>query len=169
MYFGDHNPPHFHVEYGGDKAVIGIGTLGVIEGRLPPRIRGMVVEWAAQHQEELLADWVPLRLQRLLQPVHARHRRDDAGGADGAARTGDGRRPDRRLGPDGRPGPDGIPLSRAPGRHQSLGERGPWAWFTGSSRYSRSSAHRRSTRWSSPSRSCSAGSSRGMPSGGPGA
>jgi hypothetical protein len=61
MYFGDHNPPHFHVEYGGDEAVVGIGTLGVIEGRLPPRIRGMVVEWAAQHQEELLADWEKAR------------------------------------------------------------------------------------------------------------
>ena len=61
MYFGDHNPPHFHVEYGGDKAVIGISALGVIEGRLPPRIMGMVVEWAAQHQDELLADWEKAR------------------------------------------------------------------------------------------------------------
>ena len=57
MYFGDHNPPHFHVQYGGEKAVISINTLGLLEGKLPPRIMGMVVEWAAMHQEELLADW----------------------------------------------------------------------------------------------------------------
>lgn len=57
MYFGDHNPPHFHVQYGGEQAVISINTLGLIEGKLPPRIMGMVVEWAASHQEELLADW----------------------------------------------------------------------------------------------------------------
>jgi len=57
MYFGDHQPPHFHVEYGGEQALIGINTLGVIAGRLPPRVLGMVTEWAAMHQEELLADW----------------------------------------------------------------------------------------------------------------
>ncbi len=57
MYFGNHNPPHFHVQYGGEKAVISINILGLLEGKLPPRIMGMVVEWAALHQEELLADW----------------------------------------------------------------------------------------------------------------
>lgn len=44
MYFGDHNPPHFHVEYGGMDAVISINTLSVIHGELPPRVLGMVVE-----------------------------------------------------------------------------------------------------------------------------
>ncbi|MDQ3556174.1 MAG: DUF4160 domain-containing protein [Gemmatimonadota bacterium] len=57
MYFADHNPPHFHVEYGGEETLISINTLGVIHGKLPPRILGMVVEWAALHQDELLADW----------------------------------------------------------------------------------------------------------------
>ena len=57
MYFGDHNPPHFHVEYSGAKAVVSINTLGVIEGSLPPRALGMVAEWASQHRSELLADW----------------------------------------------------------------------------------------------------------------
>ena len=57
MYFGDHNPPHFHAVYGGEEAVFSINTLGIIEGKLPPRITGMIVEWASMHQEELLADW----------------------------------------------------------------------------------------------------------------
>jgi hypothetical protein len=57
MYFGDHHPPHFHAEYGGEEALISINTLGVIRGKLPPRIMGMVAEWAALHQAELLADW----------------------------------------------------------------------------------------------------------------
>ncbi len=57
MYYGDHNPPHFHVQCGSDKAVISIKTLGLLEGKLPPRIMGMVAEWAALHQDELLADW----------------------------------------------------------------------------------------------------------------
>lgn len=57
MYFGDHAPPHFHVEYGNDEALISIHTLGVIQGKLPPRAMGMVAEWASIHQEELIADW----------------------------------------------------------------------------------------------------------------
>jgi len=54
---GRFNPPHFHVQYGSEKAVISINTLGLLEGKLSPRIIGMVVEWAALHQDELLADW----------------------------------------------------------------------------------------------------------------
>ena len=37
MYFGDHPPPHFHLEYGEHRAVIDIHTLIVIGGCLPPR------------------------------------------------------------------------------------------------------------------------------------
>src|SRR4030095_5649017 len=36
MFFDDHNPPHFHAEYGGDLALIDIRTLAVFSGRLPP-------------------------------------------------------------------------------------------------------------------------------------
>ncbi len=61
MYFDDHPPPHFHVKYAEYQAVIGIHTLGLIAGKLPPRIMGMVMgmvaEWASMYQRELLADW----------------------------------------------------------------------------------------------------------------
>jgi len=53
MYFGDHPPPHFHAIYGGHKAIIDIETLALIEGQLPPRARGLVIEWATIHQKEL--------------------------------------------------------------------------------------------------------------------
>ena len=36
MYFDDHDPSHFHVEYAEDEAVISIETLAVIAGRLRP-------------------------------------------------------------------------------------------------------------------------------------
>jgi hypothetical protein len=57
MYFDDHDPPHFHAEYAEDQAVIGIETLAVIAGRLPPRALGLVAEWAALHQDELRQAW----------------------------------------------------------------------------------------------------------------
>lgn len=55
MYFGDHPPPHFHAIYGDNKAVVDIESLALIEGSLPPRARGLVIEWATIHQEELRA------------------------------------------------------------------------------------------------------------------
>ena len=53
MYFGDHPPPHFHAIYGGHKAVVDIETLALIDGELPARARGLVIEWATLHQDEL--------------------------------------------------------------------------------------------------------------------
>lgn len=57
MFFGDHVPPHFHAEYGEFKAQIDIQGLVVIQGELPPRVLGMVIEWASQHQSELRGLW----------------------------------------------------------------------------------------------------------------
>jgi len=56
-YFNEHNPPHFHAEYNEFKASISIDTLGVVEGRLHPELMTLVVEWAQEHQDELLENW----------------------------------------------------------------------------------------------------------------
>lgn len=57
MFFDDHNPPHFHVSYGDDEALIEINTLAVFAGQIPARVLGLVIEWAALHRQELLDDW----------------------------------------------------------------------------------------------------------------
>ena len=57
MFWDEHRPPHFHVRYGEYEATVDIREMRVIEGRLPPRARGLVVEWAAAHQAELLRNW----------------------------------------------------------------------------------------------------------------
>lgn len=57
MFYGDHAPPHFHAEYAEYRAVIDIHTLLVFGGSLPPRALGMAIEWASQHQGELLDLW----------------------------------------------------------------------------------------------------------------
>ena len=62
MYWNDHNPPHFHATYGGDKAEIEISTLGLLTGHLPPKAHALLIEWAALHQSELLARWESARL-----------------------------------------------------------------------------------------------------------
>ena len=56
MYYNDHSPPHFHARYGDAKAEIEIQSLTILAGRLPPCVLGLVIEWASQHQEELIMD-----------------------------------------------------------------------------------------------------------------
>lgn len=57
MFYDEHNPPHFHARYGEHKAEIAIETLALLAGKLPPRVMGLVMEWASSHQEELMVDW----------------------------------------------------------------------------------------------------------------
>ncbi len=57
MYYDEHNPPYFQARYGSDKAALEIASLRVLEGKLPFRALGLVVEWASQHQEELMMNW----------------------------------------------------------------------------------------------------------------
>ncbi len=63
MYFNDHPPPHFHAIYNEFEAVIAIETLLILEGSLPRRALGLVMEWAELHREELLNDWTLCRAQ----------------------------------------------------------------------------------------------------------
>ncbi len=57
MYHNDHAPPHFHAEYGEQQMLVSIDTLAVIAGNLAPRATALVLEWAAQHQNELREAW----------------------------------------------------------------------------------------------------------------
>lgn len=50
MYYNDHQPPHFHVRDGEQRAIVSIETLTVLEGRLSPRTLGLVTEWAAREE-----------------------------------------------------------------------------------------------------------------------
>jgi hypothetical protein len=60
MYFNDHAPPHFHVRYEDSRAIVRIDPLELREGKLPPRVLGLVIEWAELHQTELLENWTSL-------------------------------------------------------------------------------------------------------------
>ena len=57
FYFRDHNPPHFHAKYGEFEAEILIEDLSFDIGYLPPRVLGLVLEWAYIHKDELMQNW----------------------------------------------------------------------------------------------------------------
>lgn len=69
MYYQDHNPPHFHVRYNEFKAIFSIENLALLEGKLPPKVFGLVLEWAIQHQKELLEDWELAKKLEALKPI----------------------------------------------------------------------------------------------------
>ncbi len=69
MYYNDHAPPHFHVRYGSERAIVAIESLALLEGKLSPRALGLVMEWASIHQDELEEDWNLAREQAPLRPI----------------------------------------------------------------------------------------------------
>jgi len=69
MYFDDHVPPHFHVEYQGFEAFVAIETGEIIDGRLPRRAAKLVKEWCLEHQCELTDNWRRAIALEPLQPI----------------------------------------------------------------------------------------------------
>jgi len=66
MYYNEHQPPHFHAEYNEFVAEISIDTFEVLRGKLPRRVLGLVLEWAAIHREELRSNWERARHDRII-------------------------------------------------------------------------------------------------------
>ena len=57
MFFDDHNPPHFHVEYSGRKAVFDLGG-NILQGDLRSKVAVKLVrDWVDIHFSELQSDW----------------------------------------------------------------------------------------------------------------
>lgn len=70
MYYRDHEPPHFHAMYNDFEAIFAIDDLRLMEGKLPGRVAGFVVEWAMLHREELLKDWELCRQHQPLNKIN---------------------------------------------------------------------------------------------------
>jgi hypothetical protein len=57
MYHDEHFPPHFHADYNEFSIEISINDLSILCGWLPPRVLGLVMEWALIHRKELNDNW----------------------------------------------------------------------------------------------------------------
>jgi hypothetical protein len=67
--YREHNPPHFHAEYNEWMASISIRELSVLQGELPQRILALVLEWASDHRDELMADWELAAARKALKKI----------------------------------------------------------------------------------------------------
>lgn len=67
MYFlsKEHNPPHIHVIYGENNAIIEIETAKVLEGSIPLWALKIVKEWIILHQQELLEIWNTQKFKKI--------------------------------------------------------------------------------------------------------
>jgi len=54
---------------GSHNAALEIESLRLLDGKLPPRALGLVIEWAFQHREELMANWEKARNQTALKKI----------------------------------------------------------------------------------------------------
>ena len=59
MYLGnkEHNPPHIHAFFQGDKAIFDIKTAEKTEGSIPSDKEKLISAWIILHKDELLANW----------------------------------------------------------------------------------------------------------------
>ena len=69
MYYNDHEPPHFHAEYGDHEASFSINELKLINGKLPARVVALVLEWAFAHRDELQANWLLAKKGEILKKI----------------------------------------------------------------------------------------------------
>ena len=68
IYFEDHNPPHFHVEYAGHRASVLIQECIIFSGYLPNKQLKLVLAWCEIHKDELMQNW---ELARNGQPLNS--------------------------------------------------------------------------------------------------
>ena len=69
MYRDEHLPPHFHAIYNEFTAQVSIHNPAVIRGKLPPRVLGYVIEWAALHEDELTRCWDAARTDQAIEKI----------------------------------------------------------------------------------------------------
>ena len=69
IYYKEIGAPHFHARYGEYRSVFAIDAMERIEGNLPRRAEALVLEWAAEHRQELQANWELAQAQLPLRPI----------------------------------------------------------------------------------------------------
>ena len=60
MFFDEHHPPHFHIEYQEYEASINIED-GMVKGEMPRRALNLVFDWLDLHRDELMENWESIR------------------------------------------------------------------------------------------------------------
>jgi hypothetical protein len=69
MYYDEHNPPHIHVEFQGNKAIFDLAG-NVIRGNLYSKTATRLIrEWIDLHTTELVMDWELSKSGEPIKPI----------------------------------------------------------------------------------------------------
>lgn len=69
MFYDDHNPPHFHAEFGGKKLVMDFCG-NILQGDLGSKTAlKLIREWTDLHQAELAEDWELARASQKIKKI----------------------------------------------------------------------------------------------------
>lgn len=69
MFYNDHEPPHFHAEYQGQRGKFDLdGNMmaGNVQSRTALRL---IKEWASPHRQEIEANWERMKAGRALSRI----------------------------------------------------------------------------------------------------
>ena len=69
MYFGDHSPPHFHVEFQGEKATFTFDGHLLAGNISSGTVRKLIRDWSRRHRLELLINWKNIEMGRPLNRI----------------------------------------------------------------------------------------------------
>jgi hypothetical protein len=60
---------HFYAYYDTWELMIGVAPIRIIQGQAPERVSKLVLEWATEHQYELLTAWNRMAQARRPEPI----------------------------------------------------------------------------------------------------
>lgn len=69
MFYKDHEPPHFHAEYQGQRGkfdLTGKMLVGSIQSKTALRL---IRQWARQHEAEIRANWQRMKADKPLEAI----------------------------------------------------------------------------------------------------
>lgn len=68
MFFNEHKPPHFHIEYQSYEAVMNIET-GEVIGRMSRRSLKLVYDWLDENKDALMENWKRIEQRKPLEKI----------------------------------------------------------------------------------------------------
>ena len=68
IHFREHEPAHFHAEYGDYAITVEINS-GIVQGKFPRRALSAVIEWYILHKDELSENWSSAKLRKPLKKI----------------------------------------------------------------------------------------------------
>jgi hypothetical protein len=69
MFYDEHNPPHFHAEYQGMKAVFDFDG-NLLQGDIGSKTaRKLIRDWIDLHRDELIEDWERARQDKTIRKI----------------------------------------------------------------------------------------------------